>query len=149
MSRNTNYETSNYPPNNDCQFVPIFLRCMMYALTRLAATSSGGYGSSKNAYADSIQRGRTDDSSAGLISQSTTGVPVGNEIQDAMQGRDAESRREYAHEVERDFGAESSQGLNPYGKNPDNKQEVGEMLASGYSDARGRDFETGASMEDA
>ncbi|KIP11052.1 hypothetical protein PHLGIDRAFT_33597 [Phlebiopsis gigantea 11061_1 CR5-6] len=130
MSRDTNYETSNYPPSND-------------------STSSGGYGSSKNVYADSTQRGRTDDSSAGLTGRSTTGVFVGDGTQDAMQGKDAESRREYAREAERDFGVESNQGLNPYGKNPDSKQEASEMLASGYSDARGRDYETGVSMEDA
>ena len=63
-----------------------------------------------------------------------------------MQGKDAESRRDYAREAQRDFG---EQGLNPYGTHPNNKQQAGDMLASSYSDARGRDLETGASMEDA
>ena len=89
------------------------------------------------------------DSSGGLIDQSLSGGPVKDEIQDTVQGEDAESRREYAREAQRDFGVEGSQGMNPYGKNPDTRQEANEMLASSYSDARGRDFETGASTEDA
>lgn len=96
-----------------------------------------------------MQRGRTEDSSGSLIDQSLSGGPIGQEIQDGAQGKDAESRRDYAHEAQRDFNVENRQGLNPYGKNPDNKQEASEMLASAYSDARKRDFETGASMEDA
>lgn len=113
------------------------------------ATSSGGYGSSQNPYSDTKQRGRADDNSGGLIDQSVTGGPIGEEIQDAKQGKDAFTREEFAREAKRDFGAEGSQGLNPYGKHPDNREEVSDMLASRYTDLRERDFETGPSMEDA
>ncbi|GJE85596.1 hypothetical protein PsYK624_016750 [Phanerochaete sordida] len=130
MSRDATYETSNYPPSND-------------------STSSGGYGSSQNPYSDSKQRGRAEDSSGGLIDQSVTGGPIGEEIEDAKQGKDASTREEFAREAKRDFGVESSQGLNPYGQHPDNRNEAGDMLASRYTDMRGRDFEKGASMEDA
>lgn len=66
-----------------------------------------------------------------------------------MQGKDASTQEAFAREAKRDFGVESSQGLNPYGQNPDGRQKAGEMLASRYADSRGRDYETGASMEDA
>ncbi|KAF7789733.1 hypothetical protein EIP86_000679 [Pleurotus ostreatoroseus] len=101
------------------------------------STASGGYGSSKNVWSDKVQRGRAQDepmntAGAGLIDQSTNGGPLGQEVQDAIQGKDAQTREEYAHEAERDFGMEAqprSQGLNPYGQNPDNKDEVAEMLS--------------------
>ena len=78
-----------------------------------------------------------------------TGGLIGEEIEDAKQGKDASTREEFAREAKRDFGVEGSQGLNPYGGHPDNRNEAGDMLASRYTDMRGRDFETGASMEDA
>jgi hypothetical protein len=67
------------------------------------ATSSGGYGSSKNVYSDSAQRGkeatRTGDASersqdTGLVTQSTSGGNLSNEVQDAKQGVDWDTRRE-------------------------------------------------------
>lgn len=148
MSRDTTYETSNYPPSNDCEFV----RYVSHDRPRAkhgAATSSGGYGSSQNPYSDTKQRGRPEDSSGGLIDQSVTGGPIGEQIQDAKQGKDASTREEFAREAKRDFGVEGSKGLNPYGEHPDTRKKASDMLASQYTDMRGRDFETGASMEDA
>ena len=75
---------------------------------------------------------------------------MGDEIQDAVQGRDASTRESFAHESKRDFGVESgSAGLNPYGRNPDGRKETGDLLAAKYTDARGRDYEGGASAGDA
>ncbi len=84
-----------------------------------------------------MQGGRAQDepdNTAGLIDQSTNGGPVGQELQDAVQGVDVATREEYAHESKRDFGRENqpqsrAQGLNPYGRNPDTKDEVADMLA--------------------
>ena len=104
-------------------------------------------------WSDNVQRGRADkepENSAGLIDQSTTGGPIGKELQDAQQGMDAETREEYSHEMKRDFGRENRpEGLNPYGNHPDNNTEAADMLASRYADARGRDYEGGKSMHDA
>lgn len=52
------------------------------------ATSEGGYGG--DAFAPVAQRG--------LIDQSTEGMPLGNEIQDAYQGKDVEAAAQYNHE---------------------------------------------------
>lgn len=120
--------------------------------TTPVATSSGGYGSSQNPYSPASQRGRADpsqpNSDAGLIDQSTSGGPIGKELDDAKQGRDGEARRNFEHEVQRDF-AHGSQGLNPYGKHVDNREQAGNMLADKYNDARGKQFESGgaASLE--
>ncbi|EKM57839.1 uncharacterized protein PHACADRAFT_251712 [Phanerochaete carnosa HHB-10118-sp] len=146
MSRDNTYETSNYPPSNDSEFVRYLSDDGPRANEHGTATSSGGYGSSQNPFADTKQRGRPEDSSGGLIDQSVSGGPIGDEIQDAKQGKDASTREEFAREAKRDFGVEGSQGLSSYGKHPDNRNEAG---ASQYADMRGRDFETGASMEDA
>lgn len=78
-----------------------------------------------------------------------TGGPIGDEIQDAKQGRDASTREQYDKEASRDFGVEASQGLNPYGQNPNSRSEASDLLASKYTEARARDFEGGASAEDA
>ncbi|PSS05486.1 hypothetical protein PHLCEN_2v3768 [Hermanssonia centrifuga] len=108
----TNYKTANYPPKDD-------------------STSSGGYGSSQNSWSDKAQRGRIDADDSGLIDQSTTGGLIGGEVQDAKQGRDADTRSQYAHEAKRDFGIESgSRGLNPYGENPDSTEELKSKLPS-------------------
>jgi hypothetical protein len=113
------------------------------------ATSSGGYGARpERTWSTQAQRGN--DSSTGLIDQSTTGGPLGDEIADAVQGRDASTREQFAHESERDFGAESGGvGLNPYGRNPDGRQEAEDLLASKYTDARARDYDGSASASDA
>ncbi|KAI0076032.1 hypothetical protein K474DRAFT_1623706 [Panus rudis PR-1116 ss-1] len=133
------YSTRNYPPSND-------------------STSSGGYGSATDSYSSPAQRGRLDlaigDKGPNLIDQSVSGGPLRNEIQDAKQGQDESSRDEFAHEARRDFGREANpraggEALNPYGRNPDNKEEAENMLASRHSDARGRQYESGgaASLE--
>ncbi|PCH33072.1 hypothetical protein WOLCODRAFT_147179 [Wolfiporia cocos MD-104 SS10] len=126
-SRDSTYKTGNYPPPGD-------------------STSSGGYGS-RDTFSDPVQRGRQDivnnSSQIGLVNQSVNGGPIGGELQDAQQGQDESSRREYRHEVDRDFDRRGSQGLNPYGVNIDSKEEAGEMLASQYADARSRQFESG------
>lgn len=115
---------------------------------KFLATASGGYGSAENSWSTKAQKGRSsDDSASGLIDQSVSGGPVGDEIQDAVQGRDASTREQFAHESNRDFGVES--GLNPYGRNPDGRKEAEDLLASKYTDARGRDYEGGASAADA
>ncbi|KAH9838748.1 uncharacterized protein C8Q71DRAFT_856675 [Rhodofomes roseus] len=123
------YETSNYPPPGD-------------------STSTGGYGSA-NTFSDPVQRGRQDlvnnESETGLVDQSLSGGPIGQEIDDAKQGRDEASRKDFTHEAERDFDrGNGSAGLNPYGQNPDSRGEATEMLASRYADSRGKHFESGA-----
>ncbi|KZT65889.1 hypothetical protein DAEQUDRAFT_730932 [Daedalea quercina L-15889] len=123
------YQTGNYPPPGD-------------------STSSGGYGSA-NAFSDPAQRGRQDlvnnQSETGLVDQSLNGGPIGREIEDAKQGRDEASRRQFAHEAARDFDRQNgAAGLNPYGQNPDSRDEVGEMLASRFADSREKQFESGA-----
>jgi hypothetical protein len=70
---------------------------------KLPATSSGGYDSSKNPYYNAAQRG-TDATQmqntsegiqdAGLVTQSTSGGNLANEVQDAKQGVDVDTRRE-------------------------------------------------------
>lgn len=57
------------------------------------------------------------------------GGHIGEEFEDAKQGRDEESREAYDAAAKRDFGGEV--GLNPYGRNPDNKEEAKEMLRRG------------------
>ncbi|KAF9002933.1 hypothetical protein BDQ17DRAFT_1356317 [Cyathus striatus] len=64
------------------------------------STSSGGYSSSKNVWSDRAQRGyieragthtaQTGDNAneRGLIDQTAAGEPIGDELQDAKQGRD-------------------------------------------------------------
>ncbi|OCH86165.1 hypothetical protein OBBRIDRAFT_783688 [Obba rivulosa] len=159
-------DSANLPPGSNIDY-----RTANYALPG-DSTSSGGYGSAKNPYSPAAQRGRMNTSQAGyntglinqstiggptgqqssqagsntgLIDQSTTGGSIGQELDDAKQGRDAESRQKFQHEAQRDF----AQGLNPYGRNPDNTGQAEEMLADKYNDARGRQFESGgaASLE--
>lgn len=80
------------------------------------------------------------------MDQSTNGGPIGEELQDAKQGEDDTARREFKHEAERDFAKHSAsgpQGLNPYGRNVDSRSEASDLLASGYSDMRGRQYESG------
>ncbi|KAH9895289.1 hypothetical protein C8Q73DRAFT_790451 [Cubamyces lactineus] len=137
--RDLTYQTSNYPGPDD-------------------TTSQGGYGSpdvfapqsqrradffqSHPQYQSQSQRGSSD---AGLIDQSVDGGPLARELQDAAQGADRGAREQYAHEATRDFAPSAgAQGLNPYGRNPDSTQEVGERLAASYADQRGRQFESGA-----
>ncbi|KAI0781754.1 hypothetical protein C8Q75DRAFT_869956 [Abortiporus biennis] len=146
----SDYTTHNYPSEGD-------------------TTAEGGYGSPVNSWSDLSQRGRPDKTTSssnslpnnssnsstsnhGLIDQSTNGGPIGNEINDAIQGEDEFSREEYEHEVERDFAAKSPvggghdhhehmhDGLNPYGRNPDNEKEASDMLASQFVDSRNREY---------
>ncbi|KAI0667986.1 hypothetical protein C8Q78DRAFT_1081847 [Trametes maxima] len=124
-----NYQTGNYPPAND-------------------TTSEGGYGSSSNTFSPQSQRHA--DPSAGLIDQSLDGGPLGRELQDAKQGADAGTREQFAHEARRDFApasasasAQGSQGLNPYGRNPDSLEEAGQRLPAGYANQRKRQSESG------
>jgi hypothetical protein len=69
----------------------------------MIATSSGGYGTSKNIYFNPVQRGNdatgTGNTSerpqdAGLVTQSTSGGNLANEVEDAKQGVDMDTRRE-------------------------------------------------------
>ncbi|KAI0636342.1 hypothetical protein C8Q77DRAFT_1216730 [Trametes polyzona] len=119
------YQTGNYPPVND-------------------TTSEGGYGSS-NTFSPQAQRHadtQQQPPANGLIDQSLDGGPLARELQDATQGADTRTREQFAHEARRDFG-QGSEGLNPYGRNPDSVQEAGERLAGAYADQRGRQFESG------
>ncbi|KAI0701229.1 hypothetical protein BC835DRAFT_270954 [Cytidiella melzeri] len=125
----TDYQTTNYPTS---------------------ATASGGYGAApERTWSTQAQRGGSDANSNGLIDQSTTGGRIENAIQDAVQGTDAATREQYAHESKRDFGVESGDSLDPYGGNPDNRNEAEDFLASKYTDSRGREYEGGASAGDA
>ena len=123
----------------------------------MTATSEGGYGA-PNAFsaqnqrrADVAQQSQSQSDSEqfspsnhGLIDQSLDGGPLNREIQDAKQGSDGRTRAQFAHEARRDFDA-----LNPYGRNPDSKEEAGERLASAYADQRGRQYEgSGAAGND-
>ena len=115
---------------------------------RHLATSSGGYGSA-NTFTNPVQRGRQDlvnsQPKTGLVDQSVSGGPIGQEIDDAKQGSDELSRRQFTHEAERDFDRRNvAASLNPYGENPDNRREAEEMLASRYADSRSRQYESGA-----
>lgn len=57
MVVDTDYSTSNYPPDNDCEFCPIF---PIYNRSNppFSATSSGGSGSPEDAWSTPAQRGR-------------------------------------------------------------------------------------------
>ncbi|TCD68280.1 hypothetical protein EIP91_011246 [Steccherinum ochraceum] len=124
-----NYKTGNYPPTDD-------------------STASGGYSSSGNVWSDKAQRGRADierndGPATGLLGQSVNGISVMNELEDAKQGRDEGTRREFQHEARRDFGQQGA-GLNPYGADSlETKREAGEMLESKIHDARSRQYESG------
>ncbi|KAI0951482.1 hypothetical protein AcW1_008516 [Taiwanofungus camphoratus] len=111
------------------------------------ATSSGGYGArAQDAWSNTAQRGHPDvrgSPRTNLVDQSPSGGSLGQEMQDAQQGQDDRARRQFAHEAGRDFG-QGAQGLNPYGRNVDSKAEAAGFLASGYSDQRMNQFESGA-----
>ncbi|TFK47885.1 hypothetical protein OE88DRAFT_1665576 [Heliocybe sulcata] len=114
--------TANYPPEGD-------------------STSSGGWGSSSNPHSAASQRGHPEKAdNYGLVDQSIQGGP-GRQEQDAQQGVDRSSRREYEHE--------QSQGLNPYGASSMDSRRAGdEALASKYRGSRDtNEYETGATME--
>lgn len=64
--------------------------------------------------------------SKGLLDQSVSGGQIGKEVQDAKQGKDTTSREIFREEAERDFAREG--GLTPYGRNPDNREEVKDTL---------------------
>ena len=99
-------------------------------------------------WSNQVQRGRVDkepDNTAGLIDQSTTGVPVRDELQDAKQGMDPDTREQYAQEAKRDFGRENG-GPNPYEEHAYSRRGAEDSLASQYAEARGRDYEGGTSM---
>ncbi|CAL1715919.1 unnamed protein product [Somion occarium] len=118
-SDNIDFETKNYPSEHD-------------------STSEGGYGSPTNSWSPRAQRGHpgsSDDNSSGLLSQSV--------MQDAKQGRDESSRRQFGHEAQRDFAAKDVHaGFDPYGRNPDSKEEVSQMLASSYRERREQKYES-------
>ncbi|KAH8119215.1 hypothetical protein DFH11DRAFT_1540069 [Phellopilus nigrolimitatus] len=100
----------NYPPPDD-------------------TTSEGGYGG--QSFAPVAQRG--------LIDQTTDGQPLGNELQDAVQGTDEPSQRQYKAEQKR-----QGQGLNPYGGDSfENREDAGARIASSVADTRARKFESG------
>ncbi|KAH8108014.1 hypothetical protein BXZ70DRAFT_903410 [Cristinia sonorae] len=120
---NFNYKTGNYPPEND-------------------STSSGGYGSPTNIWSDRAQRGRAEDTSNnGLIDQSTNGSSLSGKVEDAKQGQDEWTRRDFDHESKRDFsvgtGKERAAALDPYGADSfESKKEAEDMLAKRYREAR-------------
>ncbi|TBU27548.1 hypothetical protein BD311DRAFT_665104 [Dichomitus squalens] len=122
LAHQSDYSTANYPPEND-------------------TTSEGGYGSS-GTFSPASQR-RADPSrpsnDTGLITQSLDGGPLASELQDAKQGTDPRTRAAFDHDAKRDFDP-----LNPYGRNPDSKEETADRLASAYADPRRRQFESGA-----
>jgi hypothetical protein len=71
-------------------------------LTTYEATSSGGSGASENPYSDSAQRGkagaaqtapREESQDAGAVEQSMSGGILVDEVQNARQGVDVETRR--------------------------------------------------------
>ncbi|KDQ58842.1 hypothetical protein JAAARDRAFT_192425 [Jaapia argillacea MUCL 33604] len=117
------YRTGNYPPAND-------------------STSSGGYGSTRDAFSKPSQRGQSEKASqAGpnLVDQSVMSGPE-DQTQDAMQGQDLGSRRQF----EREQGKEQSSGLNPYGTTTlEGRGQAEEALGSRYRDARDRGYEGG------
>jgi hypothetical protein len=102
-----------------------------------AGTSSGGYGAGQSSWSTDAQRGRTDaeraSAAGGLVDQSTSGGGLAGSLQDAQQGRDTSGAP----------GMAGAQGLDPYGKNPDSREEAAEMLAHGSADRRGEQFESG------
>ncbi|KAI5118609.1 hypothetical protein M0805_008040 [Coniferiporia weirii] len=82
-------------------------------------TSEGGYGG--DAFAPVSQRG--------LIDQTTDGQPLGNELQDAYQGKDQLSQSEH-----------QGQGLNPYGGETfENRDDASERISSSIKDTRARE----------
>lgn len=77
------------------------------------------------------------------------GGPIGSELQDAKQGRDSSSREHFRHEAYRDFAApDPHTSLDPYDRNPDSKEEVGRMLASGYGESVNRNYEGGSTRDE-
>lgn len=96
----------------------------------MPATSSGGYGSAQNSWSDRAQRGRTDSSDTGLVNE--------NEVRNAKQGVDVDTRRDFQEQQGPNWG------LNPYGAGPDSREDAKEMLASAYRDRRGEVYESGS-----
>lgn len=151
-----NYQNRNYPPENDSTSYHPFLSLRdTSSHGGTAATSEGGY-SASNTFSTQNQR-RADPqsgsqsqtqqqfspSNTGLIDQSLNGGPIGREVQDAKQGTDERTRTQFSHEARRDFDA-----LNPYGRNPDGAKDMGDRLASGYADQRGRQYESESAAGD-
>ncbi|KAI0688692.1 hypothetical protein C8T65DRAFT_674082 [Cerioporus squamosus] len=115
-----------------------------YAMA-IIATSEGGYGSANTFSPQNQRHADTQSSPTGLVDQSVDGGPLRSELQDAKQGADQRSREQFSHEARRDFDAT----MNPYGRNPDSKEEMGERLASAYADRRGQQYEgSGAAGND-
>lgn len=143
---NDDAATGNYPPPGDSTHPLLQLSSSHLTLTSpCPATSSGGYGSSQNSWSDKAQRGNASAERAsddtGLVDQSTNGGDLAGEVQDAQQGQDADTRRDFKP---------AGRGLDPYDRNPDSKEEVREMLASAYSGRRGEQYESsGATGNDA
>ncbi|EPQ50243.1 hypothetical protein GLOTRDRAFT_118401 [Gloeophyllum trabeum ATCC 11539] len=106
------------------------------------STSEGGYGSARDPYSPAAQRGHPEKApSFGLVNQSVPGGPT-NQAQDAQQGTDRGSRREYE-------GEHGGQGLDPYGASSlDSRREAEEALAGKYRGARDvKEYESGATLE--
>ncbi|TFK34242.1 hypothetical protein BDQ12DRAFT_727025 [Crucibulum laeve] len=99
------------------------------------STASGGYGSTKNVWSDKAQRGNPPENSThspssgnsndnGLIDQTATGGPIGDELEDAKQGRDH-------GQVDLPAGDRSD-----YHPSKESRSEAQDMLDSGYSRER-------------
>ncbi|EIM90639.1 uncharacterized protein STEHIDRAFT_165196 [Stereum hirsutum FP-91666 SS1] len=122
--QNDDYKTGNYPPEGD-------------------STSSGGYGSTINSFASkpssnaptstftpnssNSNTNTNTNSDSNLITQSTNGTSLTNELDDAKQGVDGRSRDTYAHE-------QGTGSLNPYGgSSMEGREEAGERLGGAYA----------------
>lgn len=148
MNDTVSYETGNYPPPGDCESSKFRSVGICSTECRNSATASGGYGSA-DTFTDPVQRGQGDlmnsKSNTGLIDQSVNGGPIGQEIDDANQGHDEHSRRQFIHEAERDFDRGNvALGLNPCEDNPNSRREAAEMSGSQYADSKSQLYESGA-----
>ncbi|KAL5503744.1 hypothetical protein ACEPAH_7815 [Sanghuangporus vaninii] len=80
----------------------------------------------------------------GLVDQSTEGLPLGNEVQDAVQGRDETARKVYREEQKDNQPVEgrgNAGALNPYGESLETREEAEAKLKAGATDARARTYQ--------
>ncbi|RDX41834.1 hypothetical protein OH76DRAFT_1411747 [Lentinus brumalis] len=130
------YATGNFPTQGDSTHITT--RTRRICSPAFTATSEGGYGSANPFSPQNQRHADPQPPKNGLVDQSLDGGALGSELQDAKQGTDQRSREQFTHEARRDFDG----ALDPYGRNPDSKEEMGERLASAYADKRGQQYES-------
>lgn len=162
-NQDSDYKTGNYPPEGDStssggydSTINSFASKPPHSRGGPSSTFSSSHTSSSNASNSNSSSNPSNSSSgldANLITQSTNGTSLVNELDDAKQGVDGRSRDSYAHEQHthtgsggvnarsRGQGATVTAGegeLNPYaGSSMEGREEAGERLAGAGQKTQG------------